>query len=90
MNVYTNLLLGGARETGVNFESNGQIVTGYANEFAWAAGTGFQYRVTQSFSLRVGADYLHTNYFNSNVVVQGQTNLRPSVSLIYTFGEGRE
>ncbi len=90
MNVYAHLLLGAARETGVNFENNGQIVLGYANRFAWAGGGGFQYRWTPSLAVRVGVDYLRTSFFNSNVVLQGQTNLRPSISLIYTFGEGRE
>jgi opacity protein-like surface antigen len=87
MHVYTELLLGAARETGVNFENNGQLVMGYANEFAWAGGGGFQYRLTPSFSVRIGADYLRTAFFNSNVTVAGQTNLRSSVNLIYTFGE---
>lgn len=90
MNVYTHILLGAARETGVNFESDGQIALGYVDQFAWAGGAGFQYRVTPSLSLRVGADYLRTAFFNSNLTVQGQTNLRPSMTLIYTFGERRE
>jgi opacity protein-like surface antigen len=90
LNVFAHLLLGGARETGVNFESNGQIITGYANRFAWAGGGGVQYRVTRSLSVRVGADYLRTSYFNSNVQLQGQYNLRSGATLIYTFGEGRE
>jgi opacity protein-like surface antigen len=86
MYIYTELLLGAARQTGVNFENNGQLVMGYANEFAWAGGGGVQYRVAPSFSVRVGADYLRTAFFNSNVTVQGQTNLRSSISLVYTFG----
>jgi hypothetical protein len=88
--VYTHLLVGGARETGVNFESNGQIVLGYANRFAWAGGGGFEYRFSRAFAVRMGADYLRTSFYNSNIQLQGQSNLRPSVSLIYTFGEGRE
>jgi Outer membrane protein beta-barrel domain len=90
MNVYTHLLLGAARETGVNFESNGQILLGYTNRFAWAGGGGFQYRISRTFAIRVGADYLRTSFYDSNVQLQGQTNLRPSIILIYTFGEGRE
>jgi hypothetical protein len=31
LNVYAHLLLGGARETGVNFHSNGQMVLGFVN-----------------------------------------------------------
>jgi len=89
MYVYTHLLVGAARQTGVNFESNGQMVLGYANEFAWAGGGGVQYRVAPSFSVRVGADYLRTSFFNSSVQVQSQTNFRSSVALIYTFGARR-
>jgi opacity protein-like surface antigen len=89
-NVYTHVLFGGARETGVNYESDGTVLTGFVNKFAWAAGGGVQYRFSRAFALRVGVDYLHTQFFNSNIVVQGQPNVRPSVSLIYTFGEGRE
>jgi len=84
--VYGELLLGAARQTGVTFENNGQMVLGYANEFAWAGGGGVQYEIVPSFSVRVGADYLRTSFFNSNVTVQAQPNLRSSVALIYTFG----
>jgi len=90
LNLYAHLLLGGARETGVNFEPNGQIILGYANRFAWAGGGGAQYRISPSLAVRVGVDYLRTQFFDSSVALQGQTNLKPSVSLIYTFGEGRE
>jgi opacity protein-like surface antigen len=88
--VYTHLLLGGARQTGVNFESNGQIVLGYTNRFAWAGGGGFEYRLSRSWAVRLGADYLRTSFFNSNIQLQGQSNIRSSASVIYTFGEGRE
>jgi len=57
------------------------------NKFAWAGGGGFQYRISRSLSIRTGVDYLRTSYFDSTIAVKGQTNLRPSVSLIYTFGE---
>lgn len=84
--LYGELLLGAARQTGVNFEDNGQMVLGYANEFAWAGGAGVQYEIVSSLSVRVGADYLRTSYFNSNVALQAQPNLRSSVFLIYSFG----
>jgi hypothetical protein len=86
LSVYGELLLGAARQTGVTFENNGQMVLGYANEFAWAGGGGVQYEIVPSFSLRVGADYLRTSFFDSNVTVQAQPNVRSSVALIYTFG----
>jgi hypothetical protein len=90
MNVYTHVLVGAARETGVNFDSSGQIVRGFVNRFAWAGGVGFQYRLSRSFSLRLGADYLRTSFFNSQVTVQPQNNVRSSIRLIYSFGNNRE
>jgi opacity protein-like surface antigen len=90
VNVFAHVLLGAARETGINYEPNGQIVLGYTNRFAWAGGAGVQYRISRTFAIRVAGDYLRTSFFNSNVQLVAQTNFRPSVSLIYTFGEGRE
>jgi opacity protein-like surface antigen len=86
-NLYAEALFGAARETGVNVDSTGALITGYVNRFAWAGGGGVQFRLFRPFSVRAGADYLHTTFFNSNIVLQGQTNLRASVSLVYTFGE---
>jgi len=84
--IHAQVLLGGARETGVNFESDGTLVRGFVNHFAWAGGAGFQYRISPILSLRPEVEYLRTSFFNSNVAVQGQTNLRTSLSLMYTFG----
>jgi len=86
-NFYAEVLFGGARETGVNIDTTGALVTGWVNRFAWAGGGGVQFRLFRPFSVRAGADYLRTKFFNSNIVLQGQTNLRASVSLVYTFGE---
>jgi hypothetical protein len=84
--IHAQVLLGGARETGVNFESDGTLVRGYVNHLAWAGGAGFQYRISPALSLRPEVEYLRTSFFNSNVAIQGQPNLRTSLSLIYTFG----
>ena len=86
-NVYAHVLLGGARQTGVNYTPSGQEALGFVNHFAWAGGAGFQRQLTTSWSVRIGADYLRTSFFNENLAVQAQSNLRGSVSLIYTFGE---
>jgi len=85
--INAKLLLGGARETGVNFESNGALFRGFVNHFAWAGGVGFQYRISPTLSLRPEVEYLRTSFFNSNVQIQGQPNLRTSLSVIYTFGQ---
>lgn len=84
--IHVQALAGGARETGVNFENNGTLVRGYVNHFSWAGGVGFQIRISEAFSLRPEVEYLRTAFFNSNLAIQGQANLRPSIGLIYTFG----
>jgi opacity protein-like surface antigen len=89
LNVYTHLLLGGARETGVNLNSDRHVLLGYVNHFAWAFGGGLQYRVTHSLSLRIGADYLRTSFFTPEDTLAGQSGLRSTASVIYTFGGGR-
>jgi hypothetical protein len=78
--------VGGARETGVNFESDGTLVRGYVNHLAWAGGVGFQYRISSAFSLRPEVEYLRTSYFDSSVAIKPQSNLRTTLSLMYTFG----
>jgi hypothetical protein len=88
--IHAQVLAGGARVTGVNFENDGTLIRGYVNHFAWAGGVGFQYRISSAFSLRPEVEYLRTSFFNSSVAIQGQTDLRPSVSLIYTFAHRRE
>jgi len=87
--VHVQALVGGARETGVNFKSDGTLVRGFVNHFAWAGGVGFQYRISEALSVRPEVEYLRVSFFNSNVAIQGQTSLRPSVSLIYTLGRRR-
>jgi hypothetical protein len=84
--IHAQVLLGGARETGVNFENDGTLVRGFVNHVAWAGGAGFQFRISPALSLRPEVEYLRTSFFNSNVAPQGQTNLRGSLSLMYTFG----
>jgi len=86
---YTQLLLGGARETGVTFAPSGAVLTGWVNRFAWAAGGGVQYRLTPAFSVRLGADYMRTSFYNSNLAIEGQNNLRAAASIVYTFGRER-
>jgi len=90
LTAYAQLLLGGARESGVNFDASGQVATGWVHRFAWSAGGGVQYRLTPSFSLRLGADYMRTSFFNSNLAIEGQNNIRSAVGFVYTFGERRE
>jgi len=89
-NLYTQLLLGAARQTGVNITPDGEVLHGFVNKYAWTGGAGFQYSLTPSLSLRAGLDYIHASFFNSSAIIQGQSNYRSVVSVVYTFGEGNE
>lgn len=84
--IHIQALVGGARETGVNFENDGTLVRGYVHHLAWAGGLGFQYRISPGLSLRPEVEYLRTSYFDSTVTIKGHTNLRTSLSMMYTFG----
>lgn len=79
-------LLGGARVTGAVPVSSGGFLSGYVNRFAWVIGTGFEYRVSGSIGFRIGADYLHTAYFQSATIISGQSDLRITGSFVYFFG----
>jgi hypothetical protein len=85
---YGQLLLGGARVSGAIPDGQGGSYHGYANEFAWAGGGGFEIRTSPEFALRIGADYLHTSYFNPNAALAGEGNIRGTVSFVF-FPGGR-
>jgi len=84
--IFVQGLLGAARVTGSVPGSGGGFLTGYVNQFAWAAGTGAEFRISESIGVRIGADYLHTRLFNSSTAIRGQDNLRITGSLVYFFG----
>jgi opacity protein-like surface antigen len=85
-NLFAQALAGAARETGVNVDNSGALVMGYTNRFAWSAGLGGQYRVTPALSLRIAAEYLRTTFYNTDLMLKGQSNIRSSLSVVYTFG----
>jgi hypothetical protein len=85
-NLFVQGLAGGARETGVNVDTSGQLVMGYTNRFAWSGGSGGQYRITPALALRIQAEYLRTAFYNTDLMLKGQSNIRSSISVVYTFG----
>jgi hypothetical protein len=87
--VFAQGLFGAARVTGAVPVGGGGFLTGYVNQFAWAVGTGAEYRVHESIGIRLGADYLHTRYADPSLVIRGQNNLRVTGSFVYFFGKRR-
>lgn len=86
MNIYTDALFGAARETGVNFDPNGDLLTGFVDRFAWAAGGGAEIKLDRNLSLRLGANYLNTQFFDSGSQIKHQNNIQAFVGFSYRFG----
>src|SRR5271157_1016789 len=86
LSTYIEALAGGARVTGATPIPNGGQVRGFANEFAWAGGGGVEIHTWPSLAMRIGADYLRTQYFNPTATLQGQGNLRALMSFTYYIG----
>ncbi len=89
LNVYVHGLFGGARETGVNYNSEGEILLGYVGKFAWAVGGGAEYHIDQHLSVRLGCDLLNTATFNSQPALQRENNVRAFAGFTYRFGGRR-
>jgi opacity protein-like surface antigen len=88
---YVHALIGGARITGPVPTSTG-FFTAFANKFAWDVGGGLDYRLTRfspRLSVRIGADYLHTAYFDPTQTISGRSNVRAVVGVVYSFRSRR-
>jgi opacity protein-like surface antigen len=87
--LYAHTVFGGARvETTVPIQA--RLLSGYVARFAFAAGGGVQYHYSPSISFQLGADYLHTQFAQSETSFQGQNNLRAVVSFVYHFSSQRK
>jgi opacity protein-like surface antigen len=87
--LYAHALFGGARvETTVPLPTG--PLSGYVVRFAFAAGGGVQYRFSPRISFRLGADYLQTQFAQSETSFQGQSNFRAVVSFVYHFSSQRK
>jgi hypothetical protein len=85
---YVHVLVGGARVSGPVLTNGGLILLGgWTMGYAWAVGGGVEYWLTDSMAIRTGADYLRTSYYDSSLVVRGQSNLRTTAAVIYYFGK---
>jgi opacity protein-like surface antigen len=86
---YVHGLAGVARETGVNYDSNGDLFLGFVTKLAWAAGGGVEYRIDRQLSVRLGCDYLDTGIFNDQGAIKRENDIRTFVGFTYRFGGRR-
>jgi len=85
---YVHVLVGGAKVSGPILTNGGLILLGgWATGYAWAVGGGVEYRATDSMAIRTGAAYLRPAFYDSSLVVRGQSNLRATATLVYYFGK---
>jgi opacity protein-like surface antigen len=84
---YIQVLVGGAKVSGPILTNGGSILLGgWTTGYAWAVGGGVEYWATDSMAIRTGADYLRTAFYDSSLVVRGQSNLRTTATVVYYFG----
>jgi len=81
---FAHALFGGARVTGVA-PIGGVLRQGYAYDFSWAFGGGYEYWFSNSTALRVGIDALHTSFFNASGTIQGRYDIRPVFGVVRYF-----
>jgi opacity protein-like surface antigen len=87
LSTYVHALVGGSRVSGPIAANDGRILLGgWSFGYAWALGGGVEYWVTDSMAIRTGADYMRTAFYDSSLVVRGQSNLKTTASVVYYFG----
>jgi len=85
---YVHVLVGGAKVSGPILANDGSILLGgWTTGYAWAVGGGVEYWATDSMSIRTGVDYLRTAFYDSSLVVRGQSNLRTTAAVVCFFGK---
>jgi outer membrane immunogenic protein len=90
LTTYVHSLVGGARVTGPIPTNGGSFSAGYVNKLSWAFGGGIEYLLSRSIAVRIGGDYQHTYFFNSDVAIRGQNNLRAVCSVVYSLWQHPE
>jgi hypothetical protein len=85
---YVHVLVGGAKVSGPILTNDGTILLGgWTTGYAWAVGGGVEYWATHSMAIRTGADYLRTSFYDSSLMVRGQSSLRTTAAVVYYFGK---
>jgi len=86
LDAYVQVLGGAARVSGpVPLGRGSYLLGGWASGLAWAVGGGIDYRLTESITVRSGVDYMRTSYFDASSALRGQSNIRSTASIVYSF-----
>jgi|HubBroStandDraft_6_1064221.scaffolds.fasta_scaffold02838_12 opacity protein-like surface antigen len=83
---YVQVLAGGGRISGpVPLGRGSYLLGGWAYSMAWAVGGGVEYRITDAITIRTDADYMRTSYFDPTLTLRGQSNIRSTATIVYSF-----
>ena len=86
-NTYVHVLAGGSKVSGPVRVADGRILLGgWMIGYAWAAGGGVEYWLSDSLAIRTGADFMRTAYFDAKLAVRSQYNIRTTATAVYFFG----
>jgi opacity protein-like surface antigen len=75
-------LAGGALVDGAVPINTTDYYHGWLTRFSYAAGGGVEHALSETFGVRVQADYLHSAFFDAQGAVRPQGSLRLTVSLV--------
>jgi hypothetical protein len=81
-------LVGGARQSGPFLTSGGIIfIGGWATSYAWEAGGGVKYWISDTLAISTEADCLRTSYYGPSARLQGEFNIKTTAGVIFYFGK---
>jgi hypothetical protein len=85
--IYAHALVGGARESGPFLTSGGIIlVGGWATSYAWEAGGGVKYWISDTLAISTEADCLRAAYYDPSARLRGELNLKTTAGVVFYFG----
>jgi hypothetical protein len=86
--IWVHALAGGARESGPFLTSGGIIfIGGWATSYAWEAGGGVKYWISDTLAISTEADCLRSAYYGPTARLQGEFNIKTTAGLIFYFGK---
>jgi hypothetical protein len=86
--IWVHALAGGARQSGPFLTSGGIIfIGGWATSYAWEAGGGVKYWISDTLAISTEADCLRSSYYGPSATLQGEFNIKTTAGVIFYFGK---
>ena len=84
---YVEGLIGGAFVRSTLIPTGGPAQIAWVNHLSWGYGSGVEFLTSSPLALRLGADYMHTTFYNGSLTYRGQNDLRATASIVFYFGQ---